>query len=86
MKNIESAVLIFTAQIGTPQGYAEHRMSIKGDIGQAMSLIRCLNIVQAYLFPKIISKRILKRVPNFTIKKHLNRFIIYFVGIPFGIN
>jgi len=83
-KNMESAFLILSGQIGTPQGYAEHRMTLKGDTSQGMGLIRVLNVVQFYLFPKILAQRIIKRLPEMTPKKMLNRFLILGVGIPLG--
>lgn len=84
-KNIECAFMMFTAQVGTAKAYAEHRMSVKGDLAKAMILIRCLNILEGHLFPKIINKRILKQVPPMGLKKQGVRLIIYTVGIPFGL-
>ncbi len=84
-KTLEGAFLVMSAQIGTPQSYAEHRATLKGDVSAAMSLIRCLNIVQGYLFPKIISKRVLKRVPPMNLTKHAIRAVIYALGVPYGL-
>jgi hypothetical protein len=85
-KNMESAFLVMSGQIGTPQGYAEHRMALKGDTGQAMPLIRCLNQVQAYLFPKIMAKRVMKRVPKMSLRKMAYRVVILAVGVPVGLS
>ncbi len=84
-KTISSSFLIMTGQMGIPQGYAEHRMSVKGDLAKAMSLIRCLNLVEFYLFPGFIARRILKRMPAMTLSKFGLRLHVYFLGIPFGI-
>lgn len=84
-KNLEAAFMIFTAQLSTPQGYAQHRIYVKGDLSQAMSLIRCLNIVQFYLFPSFIAKKILKRMPAMSIKQFGIRLYTYFIGIPLGL-
>ncbi|NLB88911.1 MAG: hypothetical protein GX790_06750 [Syntrophomonadaceae bacterium] len=84
-KNLEAAFLIFTAQKSTPIGYAEHRLYVKGDLALAMSLIRCLNIVQFYLFPGFIAKKILKRMPSMSIKKFGIRLYTYLIGIPLGL-
>lgn len=84
-KNIEAAFLIFTAQLSTAQGYAQHRISVKGDIEKAMSIIRCLNIVQRHLFPRIIARKILKRMPKMTLRRWGIRVYTYFIGIPLGI-
>ena len=85
-KNVECAFMTFTAQLSTPQAYAEHRISVKGDLAMVMSLMRCLNVIQAYLYPKIIAKLAVKRVPHIPFfLKQWNRIRIYMLGIPFGI-
>ena len=84
-KNTASAFMLFTIQIGFPEGYARHIISVGGDIPEAMRLIRCFNIVQAYLFPGLISKRILKRVPRMGFRRQFNRILIYTAGIPTGL-
>ena len=63
-KNIDSALLMFTGRLGVSRAYAEHRFLLKGEIAQAMCLVRCIDIVEAYLFPKIITKNILKYEPS----------------------
>lgn len=63
-KSIDAAFLMFTGRLGVSKAYAEHRFTLKGDIGVAMSFVRCIDTVEAYLFPKIISKHILKEVPK----------------------
>jgi hypothetical protein len=84
-KTVEGAFLVMTGQIGTPQSYAEHRATLKGDTVEAMSLIRCLNAVQAYLFPGILAKRVLKRTPEMTPKRWAIRAAILGVGLPAGL-
>jgi len=84
-KSLESAFLLFTAQCGTCQGFAESRFIVNGDIPMAMSLTRCLNVIQGYLFPSIISRLILKRVPPMPLYKQLVRLYIYLVGVPLGL-
>ena len=41
------------------QAFAEHRSTLAGDIGFGMSLVRCLHIVEGYLFPDLMNVRIL---------------------------
>ena len=55
---------MFTGRLGVSKAYAEHRFTLKGEIGKAMSLVRCIDIVEAYLFPKFITKNILKEIPK----------------------
>lgn len=83
-KNVDTAFMIFTAQMSTAKGYAQHRLSVQGDLVQAMSLIRCLNIIQFYLFPKFIARMILKRMPKMTLRKFGWRLYAYLFGIVFG--
>lgn len=63
-KSIEGAFLVFSGQIGTAQAYAQHRFLVKGDIAEVMSVVRCIDLTEAYLFPPIMSKRILRKVPE----------------------
>lgn len=63
-KSIDVAFLMFVGKIGVSRAYAEHRFTLKGEIGKAMSLVRCIDIVESYLFPKIITKNILKEIPK----------------------
>lgn len=84
-KNLETAFMLFTAQMGTPQAYAEHRIFAKGDLVKVMALVRCLNIVERYLFPSLINRRILRRLPSMGLRRHINRMYVYCVAVPFGL-
>ncbi len=84
-KNIECAFLVLTPQIGAARAFAERRTSVRGDLADALIFTRCLNIMLAYLYPKFVCKRLLKRVPNMTLKKQFARAKIYLAGIPFGL-
>jgi hypothetical protein len=84
-KNIECAFMVLTPQIGPAQAFAQRRMTVTGDLANAMIFTRCLNIIIAYLYPKFICKQLLKRVPEMTVRKQLTRIIIYMAGIPFGL-
>jgi hypothetical protein len=84
-KNIECAFMVLTPQIGPAQAFAQRRMTVTGDLANAMIFTRCLNSIIAYLYPKFISRRLLKRVPVMTPEKQFIRIIIYAAGIPFGL-
>lgn len=84
-KSMESAFLVFTAQCGTARAFAESRFIVNGDIPKAMSLVRCLNILERYLFPLFINRRIVKRPPPMPWNKHFVRLYIYMLGVPFGL-
>jgi len=84
-KNLECAFLVLTPQIGAAQAFAERRMTVKGDLAYAMAFTRCLNTLLTLLYPKFISKRLLKRVPPMTMKKWMVKAIVNVFGVPFGL-
>jgi len=84
-KNMESAFLVLTPQVGAAQAVAECRMTVKGDLAYAMAFTRCLTILLAHLYPKFICKRLVKRVPPMPLRKMWVKVIINVVGIPFGL-
>ncbi len=84
-KNIECAFLVLTPQVGAAQAFAERRMIINGDLGNAMIFTRCLTILLAHLYPKFICRRLVKRVPPMPLKKQFIKVIINVVGVPFGL-
>lgn len=63
-KSIDGAFLVFSGQIGTSQAYAQHRFLVKGDIAKVMSVVRCIDLTEGYLFPEIMTRRILRKVPE----------------------
>lgn len=72
-KNIEAALPALTGSMSIAQSFAEHRVGMKGDIALGMSLVRCLYIVESYLFPRFITKKIMQKVPE----KIVSSFKIY---------
>lgn len=62
-KNLDSAILIFTAQLGAPWAVAENRVCVQGENYKAMQVTRAMAIVQTYLFPGFLLKGIFKRPP-----------------------
>lgn len=76
-KSIDAAFLMFIGRLGVSRAYAEHRFTLKGEITQAMCLVRCIDIVEAYLFPKFITKNILKYMPT----KNMGLLKTYFLAL-----
>lgn len=72
-KSIDAAFLVFTGFMGISKAYAEHRFALSGDIGQTMTLVRMIDIAESYLFPYIMTKRILREVP----KKQMSSLRVY---------
>ncbi len=81
-KNLESAFMILTGQLSTHRAYAQHRVSVKGDIVKAMIFTRCLNVVQAYLFPGPLANLVLKRKLPMPLNRQLKRLQV-FLTLPF---
>jgi hypothetical protein len=65
-KNLDSALLSFTGQIGTHVAAAQHRFILRGNVAEGMKIARVMNMVQAYLFPALLLRKIFKRVPKLT--------------------
>lgn len=63
-KNLESAMLVFTAQIGAHTAVAEDRVIVRGPNDAAMAVTRAMAIVQTYLFPGVLLERTFKRPPR----------------------
>jgi hypothetical protein len=72
-KNLDSAVMLFTAQMSAHQAAAECRILIDGVNSFAMELNRALSIVETYLFPGIILNMIFKRPPKLTTKQQITK-------------
>jgi hypothetical protein len=76
-RNIDAAFLVLSGQIGVAQSYAQHGFSMHGSIYDCMSFLPCVEIIEAYLFPKFIAKRILKSIP----KKEISPVSVYWHAI-----
>ena len=58
-KSVDDAVPLLLGMKAVLGSFAEHRAIVRGDLALAMSLVRCLHIVEGYLFPDIMTRRIL---------------------------
>ncbi|WP_136795731.1 MULTISPECIES: hypothetical protein [Desulfosediminicola] len=82
--NLESAFLVLTPQMGAARAFSESRLSVVGDLAKAVALTRCLNVTLAYLYPGVIARRLVKRLPEPIHSLYRRRLYLYMVGIPFG--
>lgn len=57
-KNSKIANKVLLGRISIAQAFANHALLLKGDIYKSMSLVRIINIVENYLFPKWYTKAI----------------------------
>lgn len=85
IKNLESAFLVFTFRMGMNQAYAQNRLSVRGDVPTAMSQMRVLNRVLAYMLPRRVVRQVTLRMPEIPpLRRHLTCGALYLFGIPFG--
>jgi len=62
-KHVDAALPVLLGMASVARGWAERRMTMKGDLTFAMSVVRVMFLVEAYLFPGLITRRIMQRVP-----------------------
>ena len=63
-KSVDVALPVLVGRQGILDAFTEHRSTLAGDIGLGMSLVRCLHIVESYLFPDLIGKHVLPGPPS----------------------
>lgn len=61
-KSLDQAFQVVTGQISVADAYARHAFALSGDIGYAMSFARVVDRTELYLFPQLITRRILKKL------------------------
>ena len=62
-KSMDSVFQLVTGRLGVAQAYAQHRFYLEGDITVTMSFVRCVDIAEGYLFPRFMTRHILKGQP-----------------------
>jgi len=75
-KNLDSALLIFTGQLGAHQAAAENRVCIHGDNAKAMQVTRAMAMVQSYLMPRSQLRRTFKRVPSLSVRQRVTKALL----------
>lgn len=59
-KGIQFSFSVFTGQTGIAEAFSQHMMYVNGDFSKIMSLVRCMEHAERYLFPSFIGRKILK--------------------------
>lgn len=77
-KNHKMAFRVFTGRMGIAGAYAAHAFTLRGNINETMGVVRIVDLVEGYLFPAFIAKRILKEIP----KKQYPTPLLYLRLIP----
>jgi hypothetical protein len=81
-KNLDSAVLVFTGQIGAHHAVAENRVVVRGPNHQGMEATRAMALVQTYLFPGLLLQKTFKRPPRLSRAQLLTKGRIYAALVP----
>lgn len=77
-KNETMAFRVFTGRMGISGAYAAHAFTLRGNINETMGIVRVVDLVEGYLFPGFMTRRILKELP----KKQCPTLLIYLRLIP----
>lgn len=77
-KNEAMAFRVFTGRMGIAGAYAAHAFTLRGNINETMGIVRVVDLVEGYLFPKFMTRRILKEIPE----KELPTLAVYLRLIP----
>jgi hypothetical protein len=86
-KNVDSAFLAFTGQMGNHTAFAQHRALVHGSLIDGIKANRVMGLVQTYLLPGIVLNKIFKRPPKYTFKQLLLKGYLYLTfPITFSMN
>lgn len=77
-KNEKMAFRVFTGRMGISGAYAAHAFTLRGNINETMGIVRIVDLVETYLFPGFMTRRILKSLP----KKQCPTLLVYLRLIP----
>lgn len=77
-KNEAMAFRVFTGRMGIAGAYAAHAFTLRGNINETMGIVRVVDLVEGYLFPRFMTRRILKELP----KKQVPTLVVYLRLIP----
>ena len=69
LKALAISFRLFTGQMGLAHAYAQHAFTLSGEIADVMRLARLVNRAEAYLFPPILSRRILPELPELPVSR-----------------
>jgi hypothetical protein len=86
-KNMDSAFLPFTAQMGSHIAFVQHRALLHGSVVDGIKANRAMGIVQAYLLPGIVFKKVFKLPPKLTLRQKLFKLYVYLtMGVDMVLN
>ncbi len=76
-----SAFLVFCGIMPQHIAFAEHKISIKGNIGDALVVTQAINKLQSVIFPDIIVKKLIKEFDKSTLRDKYMFLKFYIYGL-----
>ena len=61
-KNNSAAVNTMLAKQNVAQSFAKHQLLLAGDIAHGITLVRVINRIECYLFPRFMTRKILPKI------------------------
>jgi hypothetical protein len=77
-KNVDSAFLPFTAQMGSHTAFVQHRALLHGSVVDGIKANRAMGIVQTYLLPGIVFGKIFKQKPRLSLGEILYKYLVVY--------
>jgi hypothetical protein len=77
-KNVDSAFLPFTAQMGSHTAFDQHRALLHGSVVDGIRANRAMGIVQTYLLPGIVFGKIFKQKPRLSLGEILYKYCVVY--------
>lgn len=77
-KNPKMAFRVFTGRMSIAGAYGAHAFTLRGSIPDTMAIVRILELVEGYLFPKCMARHLLKELPE----KEYPTALVYLRLIP----
>jgi hypothetical protein len=77
-KNVDSAFLPFTAQMGSHTAFVQHRALLHGSVVDGIRANRAMGIVQTYLLPGIVFGKIFKQKPRLSLGEILYKYCVVY--------
>lgn len=77
-KNEKMAFRVLTGRMSIAGAYSAHAFTLRGSINETMGIVRILELVEGYLFPRCITRRLLKELPT----KEYPSALVYLRLIP----
>ncbi len=86
-KNMDSAFIPFTAQMGSHTAFIQHRALLHGSVVDGIKSNRAMGIVQAYLLPGIVFGKVFKEPPKLNFREKLLKVNVYLMmGVDMVLN